>query len=75
LQFKQGDIAKRTYPRSFCQLEFTQACDFVDLHPVNFVSLTTDFGFFPSECLSLEIFVFMAVTLPSFKIFSVKNMI
>jgi len=65
---------KRSYPRSFCQLEFTQACDFVDLHPVNLVSPTTDFGFFPSECLCLEAFVFMAVTLPSFKIFSDRNM-
>jgi hypothetical protein len=75
LQFKQEVIVKRNYPRSFCQLEFTQALDFVDLSEVSLVSDNTDFGFFPSECLRVITFALLTDVLPSFNIFSDKNMI
>jgi hypothetical protein len=75
LQFKQEVKEKSSYPRNFCQLEFTQARVFVDLNADNRVSVNTDFGFFPSECLRFKNFDLLSEILPSFNIFSDKNMI
>jgi len=71
---KQAPDQKRNYPRSFCQFEFTQACDLVDLQIGIFALEIDDFGLFHSESLALMHFVWLITTLPSFKISAVKNM-
>ncbi|KAF0238899.1 MAG: hypothetical protein FD181_622 [Prolixibacteraceae bacterium] len=65
---------KRDYPRSFCQFEFTQASDFVDLQPASLVSVKYDFGLSHSKSLVLVPFALFFKTLPSFNISTAKNM-